>query len=604
MAAEDRNQNQSGEIALPSGAATVVETAASAKTENENEAESEAENEKPGVSNRITVGRFSFDLTTGKVTNEDPKPSDEVEKAVSITIPQPSLHPETAQAPAVPTAPTVPVYGTLPEGAVLPDNFGRLCEDGILKTYLAYTRNQASPPLFHLWTIIAVIAGILRRNVWINRGGYYMLYPNLYTVLVAPTGRCMKSTAASIGVKLLRKIEGVNIMHEKITPEGLISYMSGEMSDGPALPWKKSSGPKMTVKIEGKSVKFKEECNCFVFAPELSVFLGGVSYTGGLVELLTSLYEGKDQWEYRTKSRGELILKNVNLNLFGASNPEWLAKGLSEDAFGGGFMGRTIYIFQNEGKKVAWPTKPEDMEELEARIVNDLLKINSLEGEFHVTDEARDFYTKWYDNYNPDFNNRMSGFFERKPDHLLKLAMIIAVSKSDKLEITLSHMQAALKMLEEVEKVMPSAFVYIGATAEARTSQHIIELIAGSPHKFISYKNLLAGMRHMIKNRREFDDILDTLDTSGQLKIHVGGSTRYYTIDQDIATRLKEEEKRAEQDAKKEFAEQKKLRLDTPFNSPAAKEMIAKETIRTTKEEASEKLKEALADVIGSDRIQ
>jgi hypothetical protein len=470
-----------------------------------------------------------------------------------------------------------------------PINLGRLCGDGLLNTYLQYTRNQASPQLFHLWTILTVIAGILRRNTWINRGGYYMLYPNLYTVLVAPTGRCMKSTAASIGVRLMRKIPDLKIMHEKITPEGLISYLAGDMGGYGSKP---TGG--LTAVIKGKHVVLKEECNCFIYAPELSVFLGNVSYTSGLIELLTSLFEGKDQWEYRTKTHGELILKNVNLNMFGASNPEWLAKGLSEDAFGGGFMGRTIYIFQDEGKKVAWPRKPHDMDELEVRLLNDLIKISELHGEYVITPEAEHYYEVWYNSYCPDFNGRMSGYYERKPDHLLKLSMILAASRSDELVIKIEHMQGALKLLEDVEKLMPKAFAYIGATNEARVSQHVIELIAGSPHHFISYKNLLSGMRHMIKNRREFDEILDTLEMAGQVKVHAGGSTKYFTIDDDITKRVVLEERKAENDAKREFVAAKKLRLDTPMDSPEGEDLVKEETAKMRTEEAAVKLKDAL----------
>jgi hypothetical protein len=284
--------------------------------------------------------------------------------------------------------------------------------------------------------------------------------------------------------------------------------------------------------------------------------------------------------------------------MFGASNPEWLAKGLSEDAFGGGFMGRTIYVFQDEGKKIPWPERPTDMDELETRITNDLMRINELSGEFSITDEAKAYYHDWYMQFNPDFNSRMSGFYERKPDHILKLAMILAVAESDKLELNKDHIRLGIKLLDEVEGLMPSAFAYIGATNEARTSQHVIELIAGSPHKFIAYKNLLKGMRHMIKNRREFDDMLDTLEVTGQIKVQLSGSARYYTIDKDITARLKIEEARAEEDAKIEFQASKKQRLSIPLDSPEVKTVAEKEAVKTTTEQAALQLKNALQNIM------
>jgi hypothetical protein len=471
---------------------------------------------------------------------------------------------------------------TEPSEQKLPDNFDRLCGNGFIDTYIQYTKNQASPTLFHIWTAVAAIAGVLRRNVWISRGGYYTLYPNLYIILVAPSGKCMKSTAAAIGVKFMRKIDGLRIMHEKITPEGLISYLAGEMDKGPR---------KLETIMKGGNLQIlAKESNCFVFAPELSVFLGGVAYTGGLIELLTSLYEGKDRWEYRTKTKGETILENVNLNMFGASNPEWLAKGLQDDAFGGGFMGRCIYIFQDVGKKVAWPRPPEGMDEIGANLSYDLLQISKMRGEFIVEPEAIKTFTEWYDAYNPDFNSRMSGYYERKPDHILKLSMILAASYSSKLEVKDRHLRQAIKMLDAVETMMPQAFAYVGATNEARVSQHILELIFGSDKHFISYRNLLNGMRHMVKHRREFDDMLDTLEMSGTIKVYATDKGRYFTVDKDVDKFREETEAIARRDAVNAYEEAKKESLADLSNQGP---------IKTVLEEKEEKLKEVLKEIVG-----
>ena len=453
----------------------------------------------------------------------------------------------------------------------------RLCRKGILASYLEYTRNQASPPLFHIWTMIACIGGLLRRNVYIDRGGYYTLYPNMYIVLVAPTAKCMKSTAAAMGVKLLRKVGTARIMHEKITPEGLVSYMAGEMDtpdtfkrrpkspQSPSLKKalevvindlkkdKATPSAETTVTVDNSadpdlSYTIKKEAHCFVFAPELSVFLGNQNYGSGLVELLTSLYEGKDYWEYRTRTKGNIELYNLSINFFGASNPEWLAKGLQEDAFGGGFMGRVIHVFQDKSKKKeAWLRRPPGMEDLEERLVHDLISISKLNGAYEVSDAAIECYTKWYDSYEPDYAGRMSGYYQRKPDHVLKLAMILAASCSDKLVIEKEYMEAALNMLDQVEVLMPQAFAYIGATNEARIAQHVVEVISSSDHQFIAYRRLLASVRHMIKNKREFDDVIDTLRAAGVIKVYQSNTGLYLTVNAAV-------------DLEKELAERKALK--------------------------------------------
>jgi hypothetical protein len=320
--------------------------------------------------------------------------------------------------------------------------------------------------------------------------------------------------------------------------------------------------------FNGKNVVIRKDCHCFIFAPELSVFLGNVSYNGGLIELLTSLYEGKDKWEYRTKTSGMAELENVNVNMFGASNPEWLAKGL-----------------QDVGKRIAWPEKPVGMEETEMRIVHDLMEIAKVQGEYIITEPAKKHYQEWFDLYNPDFHGRMSGYYERKPDHILKLSMILAASQNSVREIRKHHVISAIKMLDEVEALMPKAFAYIGATSEARISQHVIELISGSDKHFISYKRLLAGSRHMIRNRREFDDIIDTLETAGAIKMYHTNGGKYLTIDADVDRVREAIENAAHNDAINAFEQEKNEDLSKVADDT---------TTRSTLEEKAVKLQEAI----------
>ena len=100
-----------------------------------------------------------------------------------------------------------------------------------------------------------------------------------------------------------------------------------------------------------------EECVTFVASSELANFIGSTAYSEQLRELMTGFYTNPNMWDYTTQSRGKEPLKNVNINFLGASNPEWLAKGFGEDSFGGGFIGRIIFIYQN--KRIKFPLTPD-----------------------------------------------------------------------------------------------------------------------------------------------------------------------------------------------------------------------------------------------------
>jgi len=203
------------------------------------------------------------------------------------------------------------------------------------------------------------------------------LYPNFYTVLVAPTGVCRKGEPIRQCSKMLRELDKMKILHEKITPEGLIK-------------WLKHDAVK-SIEKDGKT-EIIEECVTFILASELANFIGSTAYSEQMSELMTGLWDNHDDWDYTTRSRGKEELSNINVNFLGATNPEWLAKGFGEESFGGGFIGRIIFIYQNERVKIAWPEKTKEQMALRDLLVIDLQHIAQIRGEFKVTKGAYKFF--------------------------------------------------------------------------------------------------------------------------------------------------------------------------------------------------------------------
>jgi hypothetical protein len=401
-----------------------------------------------------------------------------------------------------------------------------------IQSYIDFTQYQESPTLFHLWVAISTIAAALNRNTYIQRG-YSRLFPNLYTVLVSPTGKSKKSSAADIGIdSFSSKIDGVRLLRDESTPKGLVQFLS--------------LSPVIT-----EGTKIYQNCTAYLYATELADLLGDQSYNAGLTKKLTSLWDCKSIYEDTTKellvkNKKPVRLTNICINLLGCSNPEWLAHGMKEDAFGGGFMGRILFIFSNKTRKTdasAWMDIPKDIKITELTLLRDLQKISQLRGAFTIEKEAHTYFVKLYREYNGDFTGRMAGYLERKLVYVLKLAMIISVNYSDEMIITKSHIDEALGYLEEIEESMPSAFVYINATNEARISQHIIESI--KENKGALYRDIMfAKFRHLVRSIREFDDILQMLIESNTIRLLRREDKIIYVLsdiyEQEIKTKEKE----------------------------------------------------------------
>lgn len=311
--------------------------------------------------------------------------------------------------------------------------------------YLRYTENQESPGMFHLWVAISVMASTLERNVKLDRG-YYLLYPNLYIVLVAESEVCMKTTAADIGMDMLGQIENPPaVFAQKITPEALVSGMCNECAvDEAGMVYKNSAA--------------------VIYAEELSVFLGREAYSSGMVSILTSLYGCRDKWEYETIGRGKDVAYNTCVNLLGASTPEWLRMSIPVDAVGGGFTSRIVFVYQSASdKENPHPIVTAEEKLLKKNLIHDLSLIRRIRGTFDFTPSAKEWYAKWYHGYR---KAQLEGkpVMVRKKDIILKVAMCLSAAEGESLLITDENLAKATAVLDANEQFLPEAMRILSST--------------------------------------------------------------------------------------------------------------------------------------------
>ena len=125
-----------------------------------------------------------------------------------------------------------------------------------LDAYLKFCENSEPPQSYHLWTGMGVLAGTLQRRVYMH-WGRSTIYPNLYIVLVGPSGRAKKGTAFEYGKPFLKRV-GAYVIEGAITREKLIRRLGEGVIPIPDV----SSG--IT----------RLQCAATCFSGELSVFLG------------------------------------------------------------------------------------------------------------------------------------------------------------------------------------------------------------------------------------------------------------------------------------------------------------------------------------------
>lgn len=328
-----------------------------------------------------------------------------------------------------------------------------------LDAYLEYTDNTESPTSYHIWCGLATIAGALQRKVYLRWGIGQVIYPNLYVVLIGPSGRTRKGVALGIAKDILKQVPGVTVAPES---------SSGKQSTIMVM---KRAGLDF---VDPTDSKTKRHCSVTAFSEELSVFLGqgDIAYLSSL----TDWYDSKDDWEYETIGRGKDSIKGVCLNLVGGTAPDWIQSMIPHEAVGGGFTSRVIFIVEESKRKIVPEhTMTVRETELQEMLVRDLERISKMVGEIKMGREAKDLYVEWYIQQNKVAeaggaavdDPRFAGYNERRATHLRKLLLVSCASRGDDLTIVPDDFVRAIALLEEAERNMGKTF---GGFGKSKTS--------------------------------------------------------------------------------------------------------------------------------------
>jgi len=342
----------------------------------------------------------------------------------------------------------------------------RECEDWV-SSYLEYTAGSEPPTIYHHWGALAVIAGALQRKVHIKMG-FERIYPNMYVILVGHSGRTRKGVALEVAYKMLSTLATVSIAPESSSREAIILAMKRSMNN--------FENP-----IDGSTTI---HCSITAFPEELAVLLGQGDIK--LLANLTDWYNSKDEWSYETVGRGRDALQGVCLNLFGATAPDWIQSMLPQEAVGGGFTSRVIFVVA-ERKRDTVPEHNLSNAEilLQEQLARDLERIHQLKGQYSFTHDGRKAYMEWYLDQDAKLTNgqpaiedrRFAGYCERRATHLRKLMILMSASRSDSLELTLTDFKSALHILELTEQKMHKTFGGLGTAPHSDISEKVMDFI-------------------------------------------------------------------------------------------------------------------------------
>lgn len=377
-----------------------------------------------------------------------------------------------------------------------------------IDAYMSFNERSEPPRMYHLWCAISVIAAAMQRKCKLE-WGTLTFYPNMYIVLVGPSGRCRKGTAMGPALSFVEEL-GIKLAAEAITREALIRELKNA----------NYSDPDPTLGTLGT-----QHSSLTIFAPELTVFLGYHNHQ--LLSDLTDWYDCRSKWTYRTKNMGTDKIIGVFVNLIGATTPDLIRTTLPLDAIGGGLTSRMIFVFErNKYKTEPCPFLSADEMLLRKKLFADLEQIHQMRGKFSVTEDFLELWIKWYteNDGNPPFQDNMfAGYFERRPNHIMKLSMILNASRTNSMRIERCDLERAIDILERTEINMPATFAGVGKYEHADVISHVMEEIGMA--KEISFDDLQARFFRDV-NSFTMNQIIETLERMNFVtKVVTGGKT-------------------------------------------------------------------------------
>ncbi len=377
-------------------------------------------------------------------------------------------------------------------------------KEGWLGEYLNYTQTSEARSTYHFWVGAITIASTLQRNVCV-RFGHITFWPNLYLLLLGPTGN-RKSSAVAIGKDLLRQAGQVNILPEEISKQAILKELQ-----------------RYTRKEGGKRYELQDATGLLI-ATELTDFLSKDNYKRGLVPFLTNLYDSPDDFGESKVTREGSILRNVCFNFLAASTPQWLTELAPSAVLTGGFMGRVVLAVVTSRRFIFMPPKRD--EKVRSRLVQGLLDMAGWRGEVSLDDDAKRILKKHAEGLVTGetvlvTDLQAEGWYGRKEGHALKLCIVLAASQGVKV-ISGAIMDKALEILLEVEQNMMEAYAEIDVTLGHRKREKILAALLTIRGQKLARHQLWKKVQYHFETVEEFDKQLASLMYTKQVSVGEG----------------------------------------------------------------------------------
>jgi hypothetical protein len=402
-----------------------------------------------------------------------------------------------------------------------------------------------SPTNFWLWGGLAAISAIVKDNVWLDRQ-IYNLYPNIYVMFHAESG-LKKGPPISMAKQLVRGVGGTRIISGRSSIQGILKELGTAQTQPGGRVINKSTA--------------------FICSSELT---SSIVEDKVATDILTDLYDRQyNIGEWRSLLKMESFnLKDPTITMLTATNEAHSTDFFGKKDLHGGYFARTFVISENKRNRansllvplINPPKYDESIEYLkkldvlkgpfaplacnEPNEVCDIPHVEVETGNTNYFSRAGLMYQEWYEEFIVTIQHQEikdeTGTLNRFGDSVLKVAMLLALSRSPELYIDEDSMELAIKYTEKLVGNVREMTYGKKGLSESKGLKNLIlgELLNRNGHQ-ISRAMLLKKMWAHYKEATELDEIMMSFDQAGMIKTETIGNQIVYTMSENLVGELK-----------------------------------------------------------------
>lgn len=303
--------------------------------------------------------------------------------------------------------------------------------NGMVGEVLEMTAELEAPQQYWFWSTLAAISAC-SKNFYLDRGGAYKLFPNIYVLLVGKSAN-RKGPAVGLAKDIVEEVGCTRVVSGMNTIQSVIEVVS-----------------KAKTFADGRMIT---DGSCFLISDEQSNI---ISEDKQAQTLLTQLYDTgyHKTFEKSTVSGGMLRIKQPYFVMLGATAPSHLPEYIQNRSVTGGYIGRTMIVnAENRALLNSLMRAPKvkiNREILITRLKQIAVLSKTPEtGQFFVTEEGMTAFDDWYYPYNKNIESGVlvddTGTSGRLGDHVLKVAMLVSLSYKNELILTDQDINSAIE---------------------------------------------------------------------------------------------------------------------------------------------------------------